>query len=169
MVNQVPAFNWWMSPAETPRAIEQLLSLTAAHAVLMFRGELDGEGDVILEVKSTGFTLVFSPSLAENTIHPSTMEGAGSITAELGHLPILFFAYLRQQITKAMPELIDNLTFCDENGESIKLDSWRELKCELERLDLDPTLVRADAEAIGFVDAIIRLDQLCTDVPSMFF
>ena len=169
MVNQIPAFNWWMQPTETPRELEQLLSLTAAHAALMFRDELYGEGDTILEVKESGFTLVFSPSLAENTIHPSTMEGAGSITAEYGYLPILFFAYLRQQIKRADPNLIGNLTFCDEAGDSIELDEWKGLKYELERLGFDPALVRVDAEAIGFVDAIIRLDQLCSDVPSMFF
>ena len=106
--------------------------------------------------------------MQDNQFHPYTCEGAGEVTCEYGHIPILFFASLKKRINE-VPELADKLTFCDEQGEGVQLNDWPELKGELRRMGFNPNQVRLDAEAIGFVDAIIHLDQIVTNESPMFF
>ena len=106
--------------------------------------------------------------MQDNQFHPYTCEGAGELFCEYGYLPILFFASLKQRINK-VPELADKLRFCDEQGQDIQLNDWPELMGELRRLEIISDQVRSDAEAVGFVDAIIHLDKIVTNEPSMFF
>ena len=68
-----------------------------------------------------------------------------------------------------VPDLAEKLLFCDEQGEDVQLNDWPGLKNELRRMGFNPDQVRSDAEAIGFVDAIIHLDKIITNEPSMFF
>lgn len=166
-----PSFNWWNKGCETALFKPVLKTLIAEFKTTFNTLRSDGAThgpQVLFESTDTGYRLEEDTSMQDNQFHPFTCEGAGELFCEYGHLPILFFASLKQRINK-VPELADKLRFCDEQGQDIQLNDWPELMGELRRLEIITDLVRSDAEAIGFVDAIIHLDKIVTNEPLMFF
>lgn len=166
-----PSFNWWMKGSDTssfkPVFNMLIADFKAAFKTLRSDGVTHGP-HVLFEDTETGYRLEEDTSMQDNQFHPYTCEGAGELFCDFGHLPILFFASLNKRI-KGVPELADKLRFCDEQGQDVQLNDWPEFSGELRRMGLNPDQVRSDAEAIGFVDAIIHLDKIVTNEPSMFF
>ncbi len=165
-----PTFNWWMKECNTASFKPVLLALVAE-----FKTEFKAlnkstapDSRVLFENLDTGYKLEIDTSIQDNQFHPDNFGGAGEIFHKDGHLAILFFASLAQRINE-VPDLAEKLTLCDEQGEQISLNDWSDLKIEIKRMGFNPNTTRIDAEAIGFVDAIIRLDQLVTNEPKMFF
>ena len=165
-----PTFNWLMKPMNGNKSVQVLVNTLRSEFLEAF-DQVYAEVNSLLCIHS-GFKLVFSQENGENQIHPGNYEGAGEVTTNHGHLPILFFAVLQSRM-REVPEIAGKLTFCTEEGEPIRLESWPELKNELKRLGYFKVTffdsVRSDAEAIGFVDPVYRLDKLGDDEPAMFF
>ena len=126
--------------------------------------------NALLEVISTGFKLTTGLGYSENQIHSASCRGGGEITASAGHLPLLFFASLRKVIESKLPDdLSDALMFCKNTGELFPLSNLLELEAECNRLGIFTDDLRADAEAVGFVERLYHLDRIATTEPSMFF
>lgn len=121
---------------------------------------------------TSGYRAFFSHKFGENYINPETFEGAGEITKQSGHLPLLFFAALSQRLEQADPELSGRISFSSEEGTVVRLHDWPSLRDECDRLDLssDTALdtIRHDAELIELIDPVFRFDR-CDGVPSSFF
>ncbi|MFC1337404.1 MAG: hypothetical protein G8D89_16440 [gamma proteobacterium symbiont of Clathrolucina costata] len=160
-----PTFNWMMKPSSS--AGERIVDIITGLGD-EFASNLNQVEAGILSV-NTGYQLIFSDGHGENQIHPVSCEGAGEVLPEHGHIPILFLATLRKRMEAELSTLAGKFTFCTEEGEAVLLNDWPELKAELERLGVDQETVRADAEAIGFVDPIYQLDKLGADEPALFF
>lgn len=166
-----PSLNWWMKGSETSSfkpVLNLLLADFKAEFITLTSDGVTHGPNVLFEDSDTGYRLEEDTSMQDNQFHPYTCEGAGELFCEFGHLPILFFASLNKRINE-VPELTDKLTLCNEKGEDVQLNDWPDLLGELRRLEINSDQVRTDAEAIGFVDAIIHLDKIVTDEPSMFF
>ncbi|MCG7878818.1 MAG: hypothetical protein AB2669_07965 [Candidatus Thiodiazotropha endolucinida] len=166
-----PTFNWLMKPMNGNESVQVLVNTLRSEFLEAF-DQVYADVNSILCIHS-GFKLVFSQENGENQIHPGNYEGAGEVTPEDGHLPILFFAALHKVMREEAPSIAGMLTFCTEEGEPIRLESWPELKAEYTRLGVYESdafeCIRSDAEAIGFVDPVYRLDKLGDDEPAMFF
>gem|GEM_PF-1044943 len=166
-----PTFNWWMKECNAA-LFKPVLSALIAEFKTTFKTLQSDTAKlgphVLLEDSKTGFRLEEDTSMQDNQFHPYTCGGAGEIPCEHGHIPVLFFASLKKKIN-VVPDLAEKLLFCDEQGEYVQLNDWLGLKNELRRMGFNPDQVRSDAEAIGFVDAIIHLDKIVTNEPSMFF
>lgn len=165
-----PTFNWWIKECNAALFKPVLLALVA-EIKTEFKAlskSTAPDSRVLFENLDTGYKLEIDASMQDNQLHPDNFEGAGEIINEHGHLAILFFATLLQRINE-VPSLAGNLTLCDERGEQIALNDWSDLKIEIKRMGFNPNTARTDAETIGFVDAIIHLDQIVTNEPKMFF
>lgn len=166
-----PTFNWMMKSINGEKSFPILVSTLRSKFIEAF-DQVYVEDNSILCINS-GFKLVFSQEYGENQIHPGNYDGAGEITRDDGYLPILFFAVLGKSISQEISSLAGMLTFCTEEGEPIRLESWLELKAEYSRLGVFETdaieCIRSDAEAIGFVDPVYRLDVIGNGEPAMFF
>jgi len=166
-----PTFNWLMQNTGSNDSLKCSIISLRIEFISAF-DEVYGELNSVLCITS-GFKLVMSEDNGENQFHPASFEGAGEVTPEDGHLPILFFAALHKVMRKKVPEISGKLTFCNEEGELIGLEDWSELKTEYSRLGIiGPDVldnIRSCAEAIGFVDPVYKLEKLAEDEPSMFF
>jgi hypothetical protein len=164
-----PTFNWWMKECNAALFKPVLLALVAEFKTeFKALSKSTASDSRVLENLDTGYKLEIDASIQDNQFHPDNFEGAGEIINKHGHLAILFFATLLQRINE-VPGLAGKLTLCDEQGEQISLNDWSDLKIEIKRMGFNPNTARTDAEAIGFVDAIIHLDQLVTNKPRIFF
>lgn len=166
-----PSFNWLMKPICGNESLRVMISDLREKFIDMF-DQVYEETNSVLCIDE-GYQLVFSFGNGENQINPSSLEGAGEVKPEDGYLPILFLAVLQKKIREAVPSLAGTLTFSNEKGEPIRLDSWPKLKAVYSRHGINETgafeTIRIDAEDIGFVDPVYRLDELGEDEPVLFF
>lgn len=166
-----PTLNWLTKPMTGTNSIHALVN-TLRSLFLEKIDQVYADVNTVLCINN-GYTLSFSQVPNENTLNPLSYEGAGEISTGDGHLPILFFATLRKLIVEKMPQNSGKLTFCTEEGEPIRLDSWDDVKDELKRLGFFKVeyfeKVRSDAEAVGFVDPIYRLDKLGEHEQKFYF
>jgi len=169
-VTDKPTFNWWMKECNAALFKPVLLALVADYKTEFkaLKNSNTPDPRVLIENSDTGYKLELDTSIQDNQFHPDNFSGAGEIIYQHGHLAVLFFASLTQKIN-GVPDLAGKLTLCDEQGEQIQLKDWSGLKDEINRMGFNPDMARTDAETIGFVDAIIHLDQIVTNEPKMFF
>lgn len=126
--------------------------------------------DVLMRTGS-GFELRVDRSLGENTIHPDTLEGAGEIRFEHGHLPLLMLIYLQQQYANTFVGVGNApwVTFCDEQGNPFEYSNFDSLVPFIERFGFSYDEVRRDAERLGLASELIRLAGIETEQEDLFF
>ncbi|WP_455692616.1 hypothetical protein, partial [Aeromonas sobria] len=104
-------------------------------------------------------------------IHPDTLEGAGEIRFEHGHLPLLMLIYLQQQYANTFVGVGNApwVTFCDEQGNPFEYSNFDSLVPFIERFGFSYDEVRKDAERLGLASELIRLAGIETEQEDLFF
>lgn len=116
------------------------------------------------------FTLKVASGLAENAINPITLEGGGEIRSEHGHKPLLMLLLLQKRWREEFNTSEgDAVELCDEQGELLDLSRWDSLAKVAVDAGFDTDQVREDAEAIGLIVPLIRLDKIDVDIDDCFF
>lgn len=122
----------------------------------------DSSGMLPNVLMDTGvFTLKVEKSLDENVIDPDTLEGGGEITAAHGHKPLLMMLYLQKRWREELNVSEgDAIELCDSEANIFSFTRWDSLLPVLEAFGFDENKVRQDAEAIGLVNKLVRLDLI---------
>lgn len=163
-----PSFNWLLKPTD-PIVIKALVLELCDEFSSHFNLDIR-VNDTLLNLFPGGFYLTLGTQHAENQIHPLTYEGAGEILSKHGNLGLLFFATLRKRIAHKLPqETTPSISFSNEQGEAISLLNMSELEAECKRLGDTSKVLRADAEAVGFVERFYHLDRSSDTDQSLFF
>ena len=168
----LPTLGWHIMPHEAPDVTASLLFSIRDNLVKILSSpkNLHFDRNMILSDDISGFCLSFSEKLGENQLCRRTLEGAGEIKPNEGYIPIILFATLGRFMKSNNPFATKILHFCNEQGEEIAINDWRNLETELTRMGIEnQTEVRKIAEAVGFMDPIYQLDQLDTNNQSLFF
>jgi hypothetical protein len=165
-----PSFNWLLEPTFDQR---ELVNATVADLAKEFVSVFEcteSTDQALISFPEGDFTITLGVDNKENQLSPSTLKGAGEVVSCHGRYPLLFFATLKKLLSVSLP--LDSgfpLTFCDQVGEEVNLDDMAQLDAEIRRMGLDPGDFRDEAELIGFVEKLYKLDQLSPSEPSMFF
>lgn len=172
------SFNWLFTPPEGGGKIyKDFLNRVFAEAATLidFKVERDGSSDELLSGAlmrtDSGFELRVDRSLGENTIHPDTLEGAGEIRFEHGHLPLLMLINLQQQYAYHFVGVSNTpwVKFCDEQGNPFEYSNFDSLVPFIERFGFSYDEVRKDAERLGLASELIRLAGIETEQEDLFF
>lgn len=170
--------NWLFTPpAGGGKIYKEFLNrvFTEAATLIDFNVERNGSSDDLLSGSlmrtESGFELRVDRSLGENTIHPDTLEGAGEIRVEHGHLPLLMLINLQQQYAYHFVGVSNTpwVTFCDEQGNPFEYSNFDSLVPFIERFGFSYDEVRKDAERLGLASELICLAGIETEQEDLFF
>ena len=118
------------------------------------------------------YRLIVDRQPHEHAIHPGTLEGAGEIRFEHGYRPLLMLALVRKRLKDEFgaSQADSALQFVGMDGELLEFNEWSDISAVIEQYGFDPDQVRQDAEAIGLVAKLIRLNEIEVDnVEDCFF
>ncbi|MFC6674301.1 hypothetical protein [Marinobacterium aestuariivivens] len=174
--------NWLISP---PKAMQQedakrlLLGFITGVFVksskaLGFEVEMKKDSDSpvpdVLMASVGGFELKVCSTFGENTLHPSTLEGAGEITSAHGHRPLLMMICLQERFQLEWPDVTEPLvTLCDEQGNTISYSNFNSLENAIERMGFDYETVRSDAVKLGLATEQVNWSEIQSDIENCFF
>ncbi|MFM5361623.1 hypothetical protein ACET98_11070 [Aeromonas veronii] len=172
------SINWLFTPPSGGGQIYKgfiLGTFVKAASLIGFTVKRDKSSDEqlpsVLMHTDSGFELRVDRSLGENTIHPDTLEGAGEIRLEHGHLPLLTLIFLQQQYAMTFIGVGDApwVSFCDEQGNPFEYSNFDSLVPVIERFGFSYDEVRKDAERLGLASELIRLAGIETEQEDLFF
>ncbi|MCB5162954.1 hypothetical protein [Marinomonas algarum] len=174
------AINWLITP---PRSLginakEALLSLIKSAFQegqrLLTENEADASND---EEKSSdflmdinGFKLELCSSLKENTLDPSSCEGAGEFSHLDGHYPLLIFIYLEKRFREEWKDQDENVvSLCDEQGNIIYYRDFNSLEPVIADMGFDYDEVRNDAAKLGLTTTLVNFSEVTSEIDDCFF
>lgn len=126
--------------------------------------------DVLMRT-STGYELLVRSGASENTICPTMLEGAGTLTSADGHIPLLMLLYLQwrfeQEFFKDDEKRL--VKFCGEEGDLFVYDGFDSLEEILLPFGWNCDLVRTAAEGLGLVAEPFQLQNIECDTEDSYF
>lgn len=159
-----PTFHWQLKATVEHSPLGDVVNTALAQTSAQFCEAFSEVKEAPNSIVSftTGYTLWWSTEHHLNEIHRKEKSGAGEIVSSHGPLPILFFARLKQRIRELSGSDPLLMRFCDEDGNSVSVESWKNLKSELIRMGFENQIlddVYEHAKSIGFVQRLF--DESC--------
>lgn len=154
-----PSFNWQLKETTDASAMGQIVKTALTQTSQQFCGsffEASAAPDRIVSF-STGYTLWWDTTHQLNEIHRVALSGGGEIYSAHGPLPILFFAKLQQCLREMSGEKSSLMRFCTEDGDIVKLETWKDISTELIRLGFDDQILDVSYDNAMKVGLILRL------------
>jgi len=161
----IKSLNWELKPLISRLHLDDFIAMTDD---FNFHGyELGIEKDALFSLKECTYKITSKLKQTLNNIHPDTLQGAGEITTNHGFLPILYLAVFNKRFVKRTSEIA--FLFADENGNEVKLLSYKDLKTQLQRMEVYSEEVRPLLETLGYVDKVYHLNEIDSDSTHSYF
>lgn len=174
------AINWLITPPSCwgKGAKEAFLSLVKSAFQdgqrLLTENEVDASNDEEkssdLLIDMNGFKLELCSSLKENTLDPSSCEGAGEFSCLDGHYPLLIFIYLEKRFHEKWKDRDENVvSLCDEQGNIIFYRDFSSLEPIIADMGFDYDEVRNDAAKLGLTTKLVNFSEVKSEIDDCFF
>jgi hypothetical protein len=126
--------------------------------------------DVLMRTNK-GYELTVKSGASENTICPTMLEGAGTLTASDGYEPLLMFIYLQRRFEQEFFKDDEKrlVKICGEDGDLFIYDGFDSLEGIFFEFGWNYNEVREAAERLGLVAELFRLDNIDCETEDSYF
>lgn len=158
--HQTPRFKEVL--AETFRQASLALGLTGDAGAVPAEADTDGILPEIL-FEDAQCCITVCAGQQNNAFDPSIFEGAGELSGQSGHRPLLVMLLLQRRIGKELGiDGDDVLNICDPDCELLTFTGWDSLLPFIETFGFNAEATRRDAVALGLVVPAINFDAIGT-------